>query len=199
MRIIEITIKGITPLLCNRFTEEAAAKASSGSSSSLLTGNPGAPVEQARPKLYLDGDEQPCIPQPNLFRCIIDAGKYFKAGKTKITTAKSSIIPACVEIEGTDIPIVSEHSWTVDERPIRNPVTGGRRNCYRPRFDDWELSFVVNIDDSMLSANLLREIVDAAGKKIGLGDFRPDCKGPFGKFVVTKWKESSSAEYIAAE
>jgi len=34
--------------------------------------------------------------------------------------------------------------------------------------------------------------VDAAGKRIGLGDFRPDCKGPFGRFVVTKWKTSKA-------
>lgn len=39
----------------------------------------------------------------------------------------------------------------------------------------------------MITAGLFREIVDAAGKRIGLGDFRPACKGPFGKFVVTSW------------
>jgi hypothetical protein len=39
----------------------------------------------------------------------------------------------------------------------------------------------------MLSLVLMRDIVDAAGKRIGLGDFRPACKGPFGKFVVVKW------------
>jgi hypothetical protein len=35
----------------------------------------------------------------------------------------------------------------------------------------------------------MREIVDAAGKRVGLGDFRPACKGPFGKFVVVQWKD----------
>ena len=44
----------------------------------------------------------------------------------------------------------------------------------------------------MMPIKLAREIMDAAGKRIGLGDFRPDCKGPFGKFVVTKWKESKN-------
>jgi hypothetical protein len=41
----------------------------------------------------------------------------------------------------------------------------------------------------MLTVKLLREIVDAAGKRIGLGDFRPACKGPFGRFCVVNWKE----------
>ena len=43
--------------------------------------------------------------------------------------------------------------------------------------------------DPMMTVKLLREILDAAGKRIGLGDFRPSCKGPFGKFVITNWKE----------
>jgi hypothetical protein len=39
-----------------------------------------------------------------------------------------------------------------------------------------------------MTVKLLREILDASGKRIGLGDFRPACKGPFGKFVVVKWE-----------
>jgi hypothetical protein len=31
-------------------------------------------------------------------------------------------------------------------------------------------------------------VIDAAGKRVGLGDFRPACKGPFGRFVVTNWQ-----------
>lgn len=31
-------------------------------------------------------------------------------------------------------------------------------------------------------------VIDKAGTAIGLGDFRPDCKGPFGKFAVVKWE-----------
>jgi hypothetical protein len=43
------------------------------------------------------------------------------------------------------------------------------------------------VDLEMISLRLFREIVDKAGKAIGLGDFRPDNKGPFGRFVVTRW------------
>jgi hypothetical protein len=132
------------------------------------------------------------IPQPNLFRCIIDAGKYFKNGKSKVTTLKSSIIPACVEVPGVEIPIKHKEPWTVDTRAVRIPSTGGRILCHRPSFNDWALSFDLVVDTDMMPIKLAREIMDAAGKRIGLGDFRPDCKGPFGKFVVTKWKESKN-------
>ena len=46
---------------------------------------------------------------------------------------------------------------------------------------------MLDLDTEVMSEGLLRDIVDKAGKAVGLGDFRPDCKGPFGKFEVTKW------------
>ena len=188
MKHINVTIEGTTPLLCNRFTDEAQMAATNGTRASAM-GERGSPKEQAEPRLYVAHDGRPVIPQPNLFRCIIDGGKFFKNGRSKVTTQKSSLIPACVEIEGLDIPIQHKEPWTVDTRPVRIPSTGGRILCHRPCFHDWKLSFALKVDTEMISVKLMREIVDAAGKRVGLGDFRPDCKGPFGKFVVTRWKE----------
>ena len=151
-------------------------------------GDAGSPHEQAEQKLYTDENGTPIVPGPNLFRCLIDAGKFFKLGRSKVTTRETSLIPACVELEELIIPIEHEESWSVDTRPVRIPSTGGRILRYRPRFDDWKLSFTLTLDTDIMAAKLLREIVDDAGRKIGLGDFRIDHKGPFGKFVVTKWE-----------
>jgi len=196
VRTIQITIQGTTPLLCNRFTDEAAMKASSGSAV-VAVGDKGSPKDQADKKLYRDESGKLVIPQPNLFRCILDGGKFFKAGKSKVTTQKSSLIPACLSIDALTIPIDHKDPWSVDTRPVRIPATGGRILCHRPVFNDWALSFTVELDTEILSPKVLRDIVDAAGKRIGLGDFRPDCKGPFGKFVVTRWAEEAQLEAVA--
>jgi len=190
MNSINVTVEGTTPLLCNRFTDEAQMAATNGTRLSAI-GDKGSPQEQARAKLYIGHDGKPMIPQPNLFRCLIDAGKFFKNGKSKVTTQKSSLIPACVEIEGLEVPIQHKEPWAVDTRAVRIPSTGGRILCHRPCFHDWRLSFTLKVDTDMISLKLVHEILDAAGKRVGLGDFRPDCKGPFGKFVVTQWKEEA--------
>lgn len=187
---INVTIEGKTPLIMNRFTDAAAMAASNGTSSSIV-GDKGTPREQAATKVYQDSAGQPAIPQPNLFRCLIDAGLFFKAGKSKVTTQKSSMIPACVEVDGVMLRIESAEPWQVDTRPVRIPSTGGRILCHRPIFNDWRLSFSVEIDETMISPKLFRDLVDAAGKRIGLGDFRPACKGPFGKFVVIRWEQEA--------
>jgi hypothetical protein len=187
METIEVSIEGTTPLLLNRFTDEAAMASTSGNRISAAAGDKGTPREQAEKKLYRGVDGKFVIPSPNLFRCIIDAGTFFKAGKSKVKTQKSSLIPACVSVPSVEILIESTDPWEVDTRAVRIPSTGGRILCHRPSFHDWRLSFELELDTEFMTVKLLREIVDAAGKRIGLGDFRPACKGPFGKFVVTSW------------
>jgi hypothetical protein len=185
MNMIDVTIQGTTPLLINRFCDEAQMAATRGNSETYKPNR--APAEEALTRLYTDENGVPVMPQPNILRCITDAGKFFKVGKGRVSNAKSSLVPACVSLNDVHYPIRSEHGWTVDQRPIRNPSTGGRVLRFRPMFHDWAISFKMLLDEEIISEALLRDLLDTAGKRIGLGDFRPDCKGPFGKFVITNW------------
>lgn len=188
MRQVKVKVMGRTPLLCNRFTDEAAMTATAGTST-VGTGDRGTPREQAEKCLYTSVDGKTLvIPGPNFYRCIIDAGKFFKNGKSKVTTQKSSLIPACVELEELELPIEHKEPWEVFSYPVRIPSTGGRIIRHRAMFNDWILSFTLNVDTDIIAMELMRDIMDAAGRRIGLGDFRPDCKGPYGKFLVTLWK-----------
>ena len=90
-----------------------------------------------------------------------------------------------------EIPIESEKGWIPDKRPVVIPSTGGRIMQCRPLFNDWKLKFTLELEQEIIGVKLMREIVDAAGKRIGLGGFRPARKGPFGKFVVTHWQPST--------
>lgn len=194
---IKITIQGVQPLLMNRFYEEAAERASSGSSLHTAAGDKGSPLEQATLKLYTDSQGNPVIPGPNLHRCIYDGGKFFKAGKKQITTAGESMLCATTRIFQGYIPVVHKDPWRVDTRPIVNPTTKGRRLTHRPMFDDWQLTFDTWLNEMIIGEKLFRQIVDAAGDRIGLGDFRPARKGPFGRFVVTEWVASEDLMEVA--
>ena len=187
---IEVTISGATPLLLHRFGDEEQVSATSGARSSIATTTK-TPREQAEASLYLDEDGTPIMPAPNLLRSITDGGAFFKSGRSKITTQESSLIPACIAIEELYVPIESREGWGVDTRPVRNPATGRRILRHRPVFNDWELSFTVELDESVIAEDLLRQIVDTAGTRIGLGDFRPATQGPFGRFRVSHWSNGA--------
>lgn len=190
MKRIAIRIEGTKPLLVHKFTDAAAMDSTSGARKST-SGDRGTPMEEAEKCLYKSAEDEKTlvIPQPNLFRCILDAGTFFKSGKSKVTTQKSSMIPSCLSLDQVEYPIEHKEAWSVDTRSVCIPSTGGRILRHRPKFNDWALSFEAELDTDIIGIRLFREIVDAAGKRIGLGDFRPARKGPFGVFCVTSWTE----------
>lgn len=185
---IEINIRGTSPLILNKFTDAAAMASTNGSRSSAAAGTRGTPREIAEGKLYYGVDGGLVLPSPNLLRCLIDGGSFFKAGRKQITTKAESMLFSCLDIIAAEIPLRHAQPWTVDTRAVVIPATKGRILAHRPRFDDWNLAFTVLLDTSIVQEPLLREIVDAAGQRIGLGDFRPARKGPFGRFRVDSWK-----------
>ena len=184
---ITIEVEGIVPLITNRFTDEAAKSATDGDRGSSAAADRGTPLEIAESKLYIGLDGKPMIPSPNLLRSIVDGGYFNKVGKKQLTTARSSLLYSCVGINAVEIPIIHKQPWKVDTRPVRIPSTGGRILTHRPMFDDWRLRFEIELDTSVINVKLFRQVVDDAGSRIGLGDFRPSTKGPFGRYKVALW------------
>jgi len=177
---IDIEITGITPLLMNRFNIDEQSKVKEKN----LT-----PREAAQRVCYVDENQKLYYPTTNIYACIIEAGKFHKDGKVKVTTARSSLIPAGVMIDGETVYFKIPDEWEVDSRAVVVPSTGGRIVCHRPRLDTWSLDFTLTLDVKMFSPKFIRTLIDDAGSKVGLGDFRPARKGIYGRFVVTSWKE----------
>ena len=177
---IQIEISGVTSLLMNKFDIEQHG---------LKQDKNLTPRESAQKKCYQDEQERLYYPTTNIYAAIIEAGKFHKEGKNKVTTARGSLIPAGVMIEGEITYFKRPATWEVDSRGVVVPSTGGRIVCHRPRLDDWCLDFTVRLDLKMFSPKTLRALIDDAGSKVGLGDFRPARKGIFGRFVVTEWRE----------
>ena len=188
-KLIDVKIVGISPLIINKFTDEDQLQASAGARTSAMAVDRGDPKDQCEARLHTDHEGSPILPAPNLLACFIDGGKYFKSGRNKITTQRSSLLPGAVFLNDEYYLIESEGGWKVDSRPVRIPATGGRILRHRPMFDDWAVRFMLTIDVLEMSEKLVRDIVDTAGKKSGLGDFRPGTKGPYGRFVVTLWED----------
>lgn len=177
---IEIEINGITPLLMNRFNiDEHQVKQDKNAS----------PREAAQRVCYEDTEGRLYYPTTNIYAAIIESGKFHKHGKVKLTTARSSLVPAGIMIEDEIIYFSKPKTWEVDSRAVVVPSTGGRIVAHRPRLDEWQLKFALIVDVKMFNTKFVRTLVDDAGSKCGLGDFRPSRKGIFGRFVVTDWKE----------
>lgn len=191
MKRILVTITGSYALLLDAFGDHAAEQVSRGTSKVVQPKHTLEPRDEAARRLYLDSDKKPVFPGANLFAALVQAGTFIKVGRKSLTTTQSSLVPACVAVVEPELAIRKADGgpakWEVDRRSVVNRMTGGRVMCHRPRFDSWSLSFSLDYDETMIAEGTVRELVDFAGSRIGVGVFRPAKKGPFGRFVVAKW------------
>lgn len=156
--------------------------------------------EEASTKVYETNKGLPYIPSENLFSCLVAAGQSVRLdGKRQVSTAKSTVLPSFLTLEDPYILLVDPNGkpakWDPDLRQGRNPNGGEAVAICRPRFDAWAFTVHCEIDTAEVGENLIRELWDKAGRRIGLGDFRPHRRGLFGQFVVENWiREAVAAE-----
>jgi hypothetical protein len=79
------------------------------------------------------------------------------------------------------------NDFEVDSRPVTIPATKGRVMRHRPRWDEWTAQFSLDIDPTVLPVDLIHQLLEEGGRRIGIGDFRPERAGPFGRFAIVTW------------
>jgi hypothetical protein len=124
------------------------------------------------------------IPGPALQQALVAAATYSK-GKGRGSLQK--VVAASVFILDGELNLGTK-KYEVDSRAVVVPATGGRVVRHRPLIQEWQTSFELMYDETMLSEAQIRKVVDNAGSLCGLLDYRPNCKGPFGRFIITKWE-----------
>lgn len=172
---IEITIKGMSPLLMHAFP-----------TAEIKSFEKLSKEEQAELAVYrVPNSKELYVPGIALQRALVSAATFSK-GKGRATLQK--IVAACVQIE-PEYCLLNQQTYDIDSRPVVVPATKGRVMRHRPRFNDWMVSFTATFDQELLTENQLRTIVEDTGSRIGLLDFRPERKGSFGRFMITKWEK----------
>jgi hypothetical protein len=65
---------------------------------------------------------------------------------------------------------------------------GTRIVVHRPKIENWEASFTLEWDNTLMSEPQLRQVVENAVSRAGLLSFRPNKSGSFGRSMITKWE-----------
>jgi hypothetical protein len=175
MATVKITIKGISPLLMHSYPLVDPVKPLE-----KMTRE-----EQAEFATYRDPvTKELVIPGVAVQRALVAGAGYHK-GKGMATLAKP--VAACVLVQEPYLPL-GVSVFDIDSRGVVIPATKGRIIRHRPVFSTWGVSFTVDYDDKLITEKQLREVVDSTGSRVGILEYRPEKKGPFGRFMVVEWK-----------
>jgi hypothetical protein len=133
--------------------------------------------------LYWDEELGPYMPGQNVKSCLVGAAKLNRLGAQ---FKRALIVPderIRLEYPGPRDP---EKLWEtrkhVDARSV--VVSQSRLMRYRPKFHDWSLTATVIYSPEMLDHDNVIRAAENAGMFIGLGDYRAEKGGAFGRFSV---------------
>ncbi len=167
-------------------------------------------IDIASSRVLRNDKKKPGIKIEYLTACLAEAGRHVKNGKKQISTASSTSIFGFLDFQGAtflafepvDLKKFSEteqefvhpkEGWLVDKRRgvLNNAGKSVAVGIVRPLFKHWEIKLQVevntNAEDGCDLENI-KKLFSAAGTRVGLGDFRPAKKGPFGMFSVAEFE-----------
>lgn len=187
MKTVHVEIRGTTPLLIHRFGEDAEQ---SKATRKMLVSTYD-PREEATKHAYIAKDGTFFFSAFAIPNAMGAAGSNHKMKGSRKTLR--FVVPSAVRVTTDTITILNgsgpAKSFEVDSRPVTIPATKGRIMRHRPRFDTWGAEFDLVINDDHLDLSISQQLLTEAGQSIGIGDFRPEKRGPFGTFRVTRFEE----------
>jgi|SRR5208282_825938 len=187
MAIVAVTICGTSALLQHAF---GAAFENEDAARTQVVQH-GVPREQAEAACYRDDDQKCFFPGAAIARLLREAGTNHKLKGSRRSV--KFVVPSAVLVTDDRIHILTKdgelrEDFEVDSRPVTIPSTKGRIMRHRPRWDDWRAEFSLEVDPTVLPLDLVHQLLEEGGRRVGIGDYRPEKGGPFGRFEIVTWQ-----------
>lgn len=175
--VVSVTLEGTADLLFHRWNPDAVdekAKAAKGSKAKKS--------DDIESYVYRNDDGELCVPGEYLRQAIIHAAKFRQDPRSPRKSAMDLYKAGVVAL--TQLASLGKGTWDYEDRR-RVVVQRNGVNRTRPAMKSgWKANFelLVNLPEYIPPRDL-HDVVSAAGRLIGIGDFRPT----YGRFAVTKW------------
>jgi len=180
IRKVEIPIVGISPLLVHKFSEkitkEMEAKQQGKAKSAKHTIR--IPEEECEAAKHLSEDGWDGFPVGGFKKCLVRGAKAVGMVMTDVR-AGVFIEPDCVK--KNLVKINRKSNLRTD--PVR--VGNGSADIrYRPEYQEWNAILTITFNEGLVSINQVFQMVYAGGYGTGIGDWRPEKGGNFGRFTL---------------
>lgn len=193
---IKIPIVGITPLITHRFSQKAIRMIEETQAGKKRAKAPRDPQLEFEGASYwrMEEDESFTYGFPTLGfkKAAVSAGRNFAGVKmTELRQAMFFIHDILDSADGIPLTRIEadEPRMRTDTVRIGAGVADLR---YRPEFSPWKATLTILTFPSMISADSVMHLVAAAGKTVGVGEWRPEKSGnTFGCFAIDPERETT--------
>lgn len=134
--------------------------------------------------LYYADDLGVFVPTANLRKAVINGAELSKLGMTIKRGTMLDDDRAKLVYDGPKTP---DEMWAAETFCDRRSVVVGTARVMRTRpifRPAWSLNFALLFDPEAVQRSQIIESAQAAGRMVGIGDYRPNCGGWCGRFAV---------------
>lgn len=194
-----ISIKGVRPLIMHNGSSGLDPRSAANLEKKEITRKRGGnrtEKEEARlaeleayTSFWLNDENQPTIPPAALRKCIEVAARKGKEGPQ---VREGLIVVSCDEFKydrkkygTTPEELAKSTQFTVGVVVQRSRILRTRAKFDTP----WSATFTIETDPELVDQSHVEKWLDIAGRRLGLGDWRPEKSGDYGRFEATtvKW------------
>lgn len=180
METIKVEIKGTTPLLMNQYNITAELERQKGKRITKTYD----PTDEADKAAYWGTGKKKelVIPSEIIYASILNASSFHKINRR----SAKSILAGSIRIEPFEISLGTD-KYEIDTRPV--VIQRARVLKSRARLDKWKASFQIVYNEKLIAdPQIIRTVLEEAGMRIGIMDFRPQKGGQYGCFEITKFE-----------
>ncbi len=143
------------------------------------------------------------MPTDHIKQCLVEASKQHKAKVGGASRSMKSIVSGGFVVERAEVvsedlqakmprPLAAyKHNEipmptfdVVDERSAVNTKVKARVIVKRPKWLEWGVTFDLIVSEDTITVDQIKAIFKTAGEQIGVGSYRPQHTGEFGRFIL---------------
>lgn len=180
IRRMQVEIKGISPLIIHRFGAKAIKemedkKLGKAKNAKHAITNPKKEFEDAK---HVSAEGWEGFPVGGIKKCIVRGAKA--VGLT-MTDVKAGLFIEADCPETNLFRINGESRLRTDHVRVNNGAPDIR---YRPEYVNWTATLTVTFNEGLISKDQVLQAIFAGGYGTGIGDWRPERGGDFGRFTI---------------
>lgn len=183
-----VPIIGTTPLIMHRFSEKAKRQMLDNAQGKKSPKEPKDPDAEYEAAFYRFAGGGFGLPVTAFKQATIGAARFYGKNQVQMTSLKQFIfMNGEMGVDGQSLARV------VGEPTMREDVVrvgrGGADLRYRPEFMPWSTMLRVTYVTSALTRDSVLSLIDAGGLGVGVGEWRPERDGDFGRYAIDRERD----------
>jgi hypothetical protein len=184
-RVLHLDIKGVTGLICHNFSQKARLEmAGIQAQKAKKPRGPRDPDAEYEASFYHLPDGSHGFPCSGFKKSAIRAAKMVDGISMTDCRQMFFVLPDGRDEGGIDcVKINGAAEMRTDVIRVKNGAADLR---YRPEITNWTATLRITYDAGLISPEQIASLFYRAGYSVGVGDWRPERDGDFGRYTISE-------------